>query len=107
MAVADAQTPMRDPLVYYQVLYLSFLERSACGDDIHGWLDGLRLLRGMLVADLGRGERDVAAVEARAADLQRGVPCESDTRRDLLAVTADEPQRALSWFRALKPVRTP
>ncbi|PKU24447.1 hypothetical protein CWS72_11405 [Telmatospirillum siberiense] len=102
-----AQTPVRDPLVYYQILYLSFLERSACGDDVRGWLDGLRTIRDILSSDLGRSERDLAAIESRAADLQRGVPCDSDTRRDLLSVTAGEPQRALTWFRTQKSPRIP
>lgn len=104
---AFAQTQVRDPLVYYQILYLSFLERSACGDDVRGWLETIRTIRAILIADAGRSDRDVAAVESRAADLQRGVPCDSDTRRDLLSVTADEPQRALIWFRTLKTARNP
>ncbi|PKU24445.1 hypothetical protein CWS72_11395 [Telmatospirillum siberiense] len=104
---ATAQAQVNDPLIYYQVLYLSFLERTACGDDVKDWRDNLRTIRDILVVDMGRRDQDLSAIEGRAADLQREMPCDSDTRRDLLAVTTGEPRRALAWFGTLKTVQTP
>lgn len=102
-----AQAQVNDPLVYYQILYLSFLERSACGDDVTGWQDNLRTIRDILVVDMGRRDQDLQAIEGRAATLQRGMPCDSDSRRDLLSVTTGEPRRALAWFGTLRTAQTP
>jgi hypothetical protein len=102
-----AQARARDPLVYYQLLYLSFLTRSACGDDVHGWWDDLHAIREILMSDLGHNDQDLSAIESRAGDLQQTIPCSGETRRDLLAVTMGEPQRALGWFKTLKTARNP
>jgi hypothetical protein len=102
-----AGMPPREPLVYYQLLFLSFLTRSACGDDIHGWPDDLQAIREILKKELGYSDQKVTAVEAKANELRLAVPCDSDASRDLLDVTMDEPHVALRWFRAQKTLRNP
>lgn len=107
MGVAFAEVPAREPLVYYQILYLSFLTRSVCGDDIRDWPDNLHAIREILRRELGYGDQDLSAVEAKANDLRLTIPCNSEASRDLLAVTVGEPHVALAWFRSLKRVRNP
>lgn len=107
VGAAFAGTPAREPLVYYQLLYLSFLTRSACGDDIQGWPDNLRSIREILSRDLGYSDQALSAIEKRANDLRLSVPCDSEAKRDLIDVTMGETQVALSWFRTLKTARNP
>jgi hypothetical protein len=109
LAVGDvrAEVPPREPLVYYQLLVLSFLTRATCGSDIQGWPDGLHAIREILKKDLGHTDRELSAIEAKANEMRLGVPCNSEASRDLFEVTMHEPQVALIWFKALTTARNP
>ena len=98
---APAEVPSREPLVYYQLLVLSFLTRATCGSDIEGWPDGLHSIREILKKDLGHTDGELSAIEARANEMRLDVPCNSEASRDLFDVTTGEPRVALTWFKAL------